>query len=76
MCVNVLLICKLYICIQNVFGHILYRSGLHLDCQVWQFELQKLAYMLILAAIVIVPYLSTVPPYPLNGKSANFTQQG
>ena len=35
-------------------------SRLHLDCQFWHFEVQKLAYMLILAAVVIVPYLSTV----------------
>ena len=55
-----LLICKLYICIQNVFGHIFYRSGLHLYWQFWQFEVQKLAYMLILAAGGMIPYLSSV----------------
>ena len=55
-----LLICKLYICIQNVFGHIFYRSRLHLYCQFWQFEVQKLAYMLILAAGGSIPYLSSV----------------
>ena len=49
-------------CIQNVFGHILYMSRLHLDQNVWQFEVQKLAYMFILAAVVNVPYLSTVTP--------------
>ena len=57
-----LLICKLYICIQNVFGHIFYRSRLHLYWQFWQFEVQKLAYMLILAAGGSSPYLSSVPP--------------
>ena len=60
-----LLICKLYICIQNVFGHIFYRSRLHLYWQFWQFEVQKLAYMLILAAGGMIPYLSSVPP-PLS----------
>ena len=55
-----LLICKLYICIQNVFGHIFYRSRLHLYWQFWQFEVQKLAYMLILAAGGSSPYLSSV----------------
>ena len=55
-----LLICKLYICIQNVFGHIFYSSRLHLYCQFWQFEVQKLAYMLILAAGGMIPYLSSV----------------
>ena len=55
-----LLICKLYICIQNVFGHIFYRSRLHLYWQFWQFEVQKLAYMLILAAGGMIPYLSSV----------------
>ena len=58
-----LLICKLYICIQNVFGHIFYRSRLHLYWQFWQFEVQKLAYMLILAAGGMIPYLSSVPPH-------------
>ena len=57
-----LLICKLYICIQNVFGHIFYRSRLHLYWQFRQFEVQKLAYMLILAAGGSSPYLSSVPP--------------
>ena len=57
-----LLICKLYICIQNVFGHIFYSTRLHLYQQVWQFEVQKLAYMLILAAGGMIPYLSSVPP--------------
>ena len=57
-----LLICKLYICIQNVFGHIFYSSRLHLYWQFWQFEVQKLAYMLILAAGGMIPYLSSVPP--------------
>ena len=64
-----LLICKLYICIQNVFGHIFYRSRLHLYWQFWQFEVQKLAYMLILAAGGMIPYLSSVggyPPFPLR----------
>ena len=60
-----LLICKLYICIQNVFGHIFYKSRLHLYLQFWQFEVQKLAYMLILAAGGSSPYLSSVPPSPL-----------
>ena len=55
-----LLICKLYICIQNVFGHIFYSTRLHLYQQVWQFEVQKLAYMLILAAGGMIPYLSSV----------------
>ena len=56
-----LLICKLlYICIQNVFGHIFYRSRLHLFLPFWQFEVQKLAYMLILAAGGMIPYLSSV----------------
>ena len=55
-----LLICKLYICIQNVFGHIFYRSRLHLYYQFWQCEVQKLAYMLILAAGGMIPYLSSV----------------
>ena len=59
-----LLICKLYICIQNVFGHIFYSTRLHLYQQVWQFEVQKLAYMLILAAGGMIPYLSSVPPRP------------
>ena len=59
-----LLICKLYICIQNVFGHIFYRSRLHLYWQFWQFEVQKLASMLILAAGDSSPYLSSVPPPP------------
>ena len=57
-----LLICKLYICIQNVFGHIFYKTRLHLYWQFWQFEVQKLAYMLILAAGGMIPYLSSVPP--------------
>ena len=57
-----LLICKLYICIQSVFGRIFYRSRLHLYWQFWQFEVQKLAYMLILAAGGSSPYLSSVPP--------------
>ena len=57
-----LLICKLYICIQNVFGHIFYSSRLHLYWQFWQFEVQKLAYMLILAAGGMISYLSSVPP--------------
>ena len=61
-----LLICKLYICIQNVFGHIFYRSRLHLYWQFWQFEVQKLAYMLILAAGGVIPYLSSVPPTHLT----------
>ena len=61
-----LLICKLYICIQNVFGHIFYSTRLHLYQQVWQFEVQKLAYMLILAAGGMIPYLSSVPPPPLT----------
>ena len=61
-----LLICKLYICIQNVFGHIFYSSRLHLYWQFWQFEVQKLAYMLILAAGGMIPYLSSVPPPPLK----------
>ena len=60
-----LLICKLYICIQNVFGHIFYSSRLHLYWQFWQFEVQKLAYMLILAAGGSSPYLSSVPRPPL-----------
>ena len=55
-----LLICKLYICIQNVFGHIFYSSRLHLYCQFRQFEVQKLAYLLILAAGGSSPYLSSV----------------
>ena len=55
-----LLICKLYICIQNVFGHIFYKTRLHLYWQFWQFEVQKLAYMLILAAGGMIPYLSSV----------------
>ena len=55
-----LLICKLYICIQNVFGHIFYSSQLHFYLQFWQFEVQKLAYMLILAAGGMIPYLSSV----------------
>ena len=55
-----LLICKLYICIQNVFGHIFYSTRLHLYQQVWQFEVQKLAYMLLLAAGGMIPYLSSV----------------
>ena len=57
-----LLICKLYICIQNVFGHIFYSCRLHLYWKFWQFEVQKLAYMLILAAGGSSPYLSSVPP--------------
>ena len=65
-----LLICKLYICIQNVFGHIFYRSRLHLYWQFWQFEVQKLAYMLILAAGGMIPYLSSV------GGGAAFTNFG
>ena len=64
-----LLICKLYICIQNVFGHIFYSSRLHLYWQFWQFEVQKLAYMLILAAGGMIPYLSSVGGYPLNEKN-------
>ena len=69
-----LLICKLYICIQNVFGHIFYRSRLHLHWQFWQFEVQKLAYMLILAAGGMIPYLSSVggPPGAQWAKIANF----
>ena len=59
-----LLICKLYICIQNVFGHIFYSSRLHLYWQFWQFEVQKLAYMLILAAGGMIPYLSSVQHLP------------
>ena len=59
-----LLICKLYICIQNVFDHIFYRFRLHLNWQFWQFEVQKLAYMLILAAGGMIPYLSSVGPPP------------
>ena len=55
-----LLICKLYISILNVFGHIFYRSRLHLYWQLWQFELKKLAYMLIWAAGGMIPYLSSV----------------
>ena len=55
-----LLICKLYICIQNVFGHIFYKTRLHLYWQFWQFEVQKLAYMLLLAAGGMIPYLSSV----------------
>ena len=55
-----LLICKLYICIQNVFGHIFYSSRLHLYWQFWKFEVQKLTYMLILAAGGSSPYLSSV----------------
>ena len=61
-----LLICKLYICIQNVFGHIFYSTRLHLYQQVWQFEVQKLAYMLILAAGGMIPYLSSVRRVRLN----------
>ena len=67
-----LLICKLYICIQNVFGHIFYSTRLHLYQQVWQFEVQKLAYMLILAAGGMIPYLSSVGGVhlsTLNGQS-------
>ena len=67
-----LLICKLHICIQNVFGHIFYSTRLHLYQQVWQFEVQKLAYMLILAAGGMIPYLSSVggyPPFPLRKKT-------
>ena len=67
-----LLICKLYICIQNVFGHIFYRSQLHLYMQFWQFEVQKLAYMLILAAGGSSPYLSSVRGYPPFLKIINF----
>ena len=63
-----LLICKLYICIQNVFGHIFYRSRLHLYWQFWQFEVQKLAYMLILAAGGSSPYLSSVGGGHISGK--------
>ena len=59
-----LLICKLYICIQNAFGHIFYSSRLHLYWQFWQFKVQKLTYMLILAAGGMIPYLSSVPPDP------------
>ena len=59
-----LLICKLYICIQNVFGYIFYMSRLHLYWKFWQFEVQKLAYMLISAAGGMIPYLSSVPPPP------------
>ena len=55
-----LLICKLYICIQNVFGYIFYMSRLHLYWKFWQFEVQKLAYMLISAAGGMIPYLSSV----------------
>ena len=71
-----LLICKLYICIQNVFGHIFYRSRLHLYWQFWQFEVQKLAYMLILAAGGSSPYLSSVggyPPFPPRKKTFFFS---
>ena len=67
-----LLICKLYICIQNVFGHIFYRSRLHLYWQFWQFEVQKLAYMLILAAGGSSPYLSSVPPAFMEKSIKNF----
>ena len=63
-----LLICKLYICIQNVFGHIFYSTRLHLYQQVWQFEVQKLAYMLILAAGGMIPYLSSVGGH--NGRKS------
>ena len=62
-----LLICKLYICIQNVFGHIFYSSRLHLYWQFWQFEVQKLAYILILAAGGSSPYLSSVGGH--NGRT-------
>ena len=68
-----LLICKLYICIQNVFGHIFYRSRLHLYWQFWQFEVQKLAYMLILAAGGSIPYLSSVPHDPILGNFVLFS---
>ena len=68
-----LLICKLYICIQNVFGHIFYSSRLHLYWQFWQFEVQKLAYMLILAAGGSSPYLSSVPPPPLTESPLSFS---
>ena len=61
-----LLICKLYICIQNVFGHIFYKTRLHLYWQFWQFEVQKLAYMLILAAGGMIPYLSSVSCHILH----------
>ena len=67
-----LLICKLYICIQNVFGHIFYSSRLHLYWQFWQFEVQKLAYMLILAAGGSSPYLSSVPPAFMEKSIKNF----
>ena len=52
-----LLICKLYICIQNVFGHILYRSRIHWNVNLSNLKYKKLAYMLTLAAVVIVPYV-------------------
>ena len=66
-----LLICKLYICIQNVFGHIFYSTRLHLYQQVWQFEVQKLAYMLILAAGGMIPYLSSVGQVDRFGPTKN-----
>ena len=47
-------------CIQNVFGHISHRSRHHLYWQFWQFEVQNLAYMLILAAVGMISYLSSV----------------
>ena len=49
-------VCKLYISIQNVFGHILY---INLD-QTWTASFGNLKDMPILAAVVNVPYLSTV----------------
>ena len=71
-----LLICKLYICIQNVFGHIFYSSRLHLYCQFWQFEVQKLAYMLILAAGGSSPYLSSVPRGGARGHEGGCQGEG
>ena len=50
---------KLYNCIQNF----LVTSYIYIDFTwsvSYKFEVQKLAYMLILAAVVNVPYLSTV----------------
>ena len=70
-----LLICKLYICIQNVFGYIFYMSRLHLYWEFWQFEVQKLAYMLISAAGGMIPYLSSVPSHlELQSPKAFFGQ--
>ena len=69
-----LLICKLYICIQNVFGHIFYRSRLHSYWQFWQFKVKTLAYMLILAAGGSSPYLSSVPP--LAKKTSQLGREG